>query len=171
MSVKLRVVNEDDDQASPSEYMFDQNRITIGRGTENHLTLDDPERIVSTEHAEIRREEETYHLVDRGSKNFTFLEGQRLEAGEPHPLQDGDVFSIGNFEIEFAALEPSDSSSSPSDSADETVLAADFTNPFMDPAELNEHQARVIVCDAHNRIAERMHYDSALDDTTSLNLT
>lgn len=135
MPVKLRVINEADEESSPSEYLFDRDRITIGRGGENHLTLDDPKRIVSTEHAEIRREGDTYQLVDRGSKNFTYLGGTRLEAGTPHPLQDGDVFSVGDFKIEFDAVKTSEPTASPSEAAGQTVFAADFTNPFTDPAE------------------------------------
>jgi aspartate 1-decarboxylase len=34
---------------------------------------------------------------------------------------------------------------------------------LMDPTELDEHQARVIVCDQDNTIAERLHYPSTID--------
>lgn len=131
MPVRLKVTNTERDGDDSSEYLFDQDRVTIGRGSENDLTLPDPKRIVSSEHAEVRRAGRTYQLVDRGSKNFTYLRDQRLEAGEPYELTAGDVFRIGDFEITFAPVE--DEPSAPA--ADETVFAATFSNPFADPAE------------------------------------
>lgn len=131
MPVKLRVVNTDSEADDPSEYIFEQDRVTIGRGSDNDLTLPDPKRIVSTEHAEVRRSGRTYQLVDRGSKNFTYLRNQQLEAGTPYELAEGDVFRIGDFKIEFFSLETEPASPS----SDETVFAADFSNPLDDPAE------------------------------------
>ncbi len=131
MPVKLRVTHEADDGGDPSEYFFEQDRITIGRGSDNHLTLPDPKRIVSSKHAEVRQSGETYQLVDRGSKNFTYLRNQRLEAGEPYELRAGDVFRIGEFAVEFTPVE----AETTAPAADETVFAADFSNPFEDPAD------------------------------------
>lgn len=129
--MKLRVTNTEREDRDPSEYIFEQDRVTIGRGSDNDLTLADPKRIVSSEHAEVRHTGRSYQLVDRGSKNFTYLRGQRLTAGEPYALSSGDVFRIGEFEIEFVPLETEDSAPA----ADETVFAADFSNPFVDPAQ------------------------------------
>ena len=131
MSVKFRVYDDRDEEGTPSEHLFNQDRITIGRGSDNDLTLSDPKRIVSTEHAEVRRSGHTYQLVDRGSKNFTYLHDQRLEAGRPYELTDGDTFRIGDFEIEFVLADTEDSSPAPA----ETVFAAGFSNPFTDPAQ------------------------------------
>ncbi|MFB6232272.1 MAG: FHA domain-containing protein [Salinibacter sp.] len=141
MPVKLRVVNTETEADDPSEYLFDQDRVTIGRDSENDLTLPDPHRIVSKEHAVIRKEGGTYQLVDRGSKNFTYLHDQRLTAGDPYELAEGDIFSIGNFEITFVPTGPP----FPSPATDETVFAADFSNPFADPAQnLSEALANLI---------------------------
>lgn len=134
MGVKLRVYNESEDGGTASEYLFEEDLVTIGRGSGNDLTLPDPDRIVSTEHAEVRLEGNTYKLVDRGSKNFTYLRDQRLEAGEPYALQDGDVFEIGNFQIEFyrTGIRPK----AGQDEGQETVFAADFSNPFTEAADM-----------------------------------
>lgn len=158
MPMKLRVTNTEGEDGDPSEYIFEQDRVTIGRGSDNDLTLPDPKRIVSTEHAEVRHSGRTYQLLDRGSKNFTFLRDQRLEAGEPYQLARGDVFEIGNFEIEFVPLETE--ASTPS--ADETVFAADFSNPFADPAQdlleaLNE------IVDAYEGEASQRREDALKD--------
>jgi ABC-type multidrug transport system ATPase subunit len=48
---------------------------------------------VSRRHAEIRRQDNTFILVDLGSFNGTFLNGRRIAAGEL--LHDGDVVQLG----------------------------------------------------------------------------
>jgi len=101
MPIKLQVVKEDDD-GEPADYLFEQDRITIGRGSNNDLTL--PDQKVSTEHAEIRNDEGTYLLLDRDSKNKTFVNGRRVGEAEPYTLSSGDVFRVGDFKIEFAPL-------------------------------------------------------------------
>lgn len=133
MPVRLKVTNTDNEGRDPSEYLFEKDRVTIGRGSENDLTLPDPKRVVSSEHAEVRRADQSYQLVDRGSKNFTYLREQRLEAGEPYQLSAGDVFRIGYFEIEFTPIEPDTGPTATP--GDQTVFAGDFSNPFADPAE------------------------------------
>lgn len=128
MPITLRVTNQAVDASEPAEYHFEDDRITIGRGSDNRLTLPDAKRVVSTRHAELRRSEGSYELVDLGSKNFTYLDGERLDPDRPYPIESGDTFRIGEFEIEFVARE------APEPEVARTVFAADFTNPFEAPA-------------------------------------
>ena len=102
MPVKLQVFKEGADEGEPADYLFEQDRITIGRGNNNDLTL--PDQKVSTDHAEIRHEEGTYLLNDRDSKNKTYVDGRRVGETEPYVLESGDVFRVGDFKIEFAPL-------------------------------------------------------------------
>lgn len=163
MPVKLRVVDTETQADEQSEYLFDQDRVAIGRGSDNDLTLPDPQRIVSTEHALIQKEEGSYQLVDRGSKNFTYLHDQRLTAGEPHELEEGDVFSLGNFEIEFIPTGPLSSAPAADEpAADETVFAADFSNPFADPAQ-NLSEALANLIEAYEREAPQRREDALKD--------
>ncbi len=62
---------------------------TIGR-KQADILLDDPK--ISATHAEIRREENTFILVDRKSTNGTFLNRKRIDQVE---LTDQDVIEIG----------------------------------------------------------------------------
>jgi hypothetical protein len=101
MPIKLQVVKEGDD-GDPADYLFEQDRITIGRGSGNDLTL--PDQKVSTEHAEIRSDGGEYYLYDRDSKNKTYVDGARVGEEEPYQLNSGDVFQVGDFQIEFAPL-------------------------------------------------------------------
>jgi DNA-binding response OmpR family regulator len=62
----------------------------IGRDPESQLVI--PDRRVSRQHAEITRHRDEFVLRDRGSKNGTFVNGERI-VGE-YTLQDGDEIEI-----------------------------------------------------------------------------
>jgi predicted component of type VI protein secretion system len=101
MPVKLQVIKEGD-EGDPADYLFEQDRITIGRGSDNDLTL--PDQKISTDHAEIRSDGGKYVLSDRDSKNKTYVDGRRVGEEQPYVLESGDVFRVGDFKIEFAPL-------------------------------------------------------------------
>lgn len=100
MPVKLVVtkVNEPD---SPDEYVFEQLPVVVGRAGGSHLMLPDQKKVVSKEHARIEEHEGQYFLTDLHSKNHTYLNSDRIAAGQPYPISEGDSFSIGDFIIEF----------------------------------------------------------------------
>jgi len=102
MPIKLQVVKEDAEDDEPADYLFEQDRITIGRGSTNDLTL--PDQKVSKEHAQIRSDGGAYMLLDRDSKNNTYVNGKRVGEEEPYALQSGDIFQVGDFRVEFAPL-------------------------------------------------------------------
>lgn len=62
----------------------------IGRGSECNIVL--PERQVSREHVRISYDGQLYTLHDLGSKNGTFLNGQRLSGSAV--LRDGDQIQV-----------------------------------------------------------------------------
>lgn len=101
MPIKLRVMKSGAEGES-ADYLFEQECITIGRGSENDLTL--PDQKISKEHAEIRRQNGQYFLVDLGSKNYTYVLGEPISTEYPHELQSGDEFRLGDFKIEFVPL-------------------------------------------------------------------
>lgn len=107
MPVKLLVTKRGSREGDASDaFVFDQDRITIGRDSSNLLVLPDERKVVGRQHAEIHQSGNMYQLVDLGSKNFTYLQGERLEARRPHPLEEGDVVRIGDFEILFSTTAP-----------------------------------------------------------------
>ncbi len=99
MPLKLIVNKIDDPATKPESFVFHQERITIGRDNANDLPLDDTKRVASKQHAELVVGSASVHLTDLGSKNFTYLNGDRLEAGEPYPVRPGDTIRISDFEI------------------------------------------------------------------------
>jgi len=80
-----------------STVKLDRMKLTIGRSSRNDICISDP--FASRLHAEIRRENDQVLLVDNGSANGTFVNGQRVT--NPLQLHIGDVVRIGETEIEY----------------------------------------------------------------------
>jgi hypothetical protein len=73
-------------------------RVDAASGTKPDLDLTPfgaLDKGVSRLHAALRRGEETLTLVDLGSVNGTFLNGQRLIPNQPRVLRDGDEIRLG----------------------------------------------------------------------------
>ncbi len=73
---------------------FNDDRITMGRRTDNHLVLDGDN--ISRQHVAVERREEQYLICDLGSANGTYLNDQRIDSA---PLKDGDRVRIGSFSL------------------------------------------------------------------------
>jgi diguanylate cyclase (GGDEF)-like protein/PAS domain S-box-containing protein len=74
---------------------------SIGRSPDSTVVLSD--RWVSRNHAEIQLlDNGNYYLVDLGSGNGSFVNGQRVSM--PIHLNDSDLLTIGRTEIEFQAV-------------------------------------------------------------------
>jgi hypothetical protein len=107
------VIHFRDSEAAPV-MLKPQDETTMGRydGTSPNVpTLDlTPfgayEKGVSRMHAAIRRGEGSLNLVDLGSVNGTFLNGQRLIPNRPHIIRDGDEIKFGKLmcHVYFKAL-------------------------------------------------------------------
>ena len=80
---------------------LDRMKLTIGRSSRNDICISDP--FASRLHAEIRRENEQVMLVDNGSANGTFVNGQRVTGSLR--LNVGDIVRIGETEIEYSSGE------------------------------------------------------------------
>ncbi len=85
----------------PSGDVFDREmqraEAQIGKGPRNDIVIADP--AVSSSHALIRAEEGGYTIVDLGSRNGTFVNGERIS--EPRQLNHGDIVGIGLSKITF----------------------------------------------------------------------
>jgi len=76
--------------------------ILIGRSRQNHIKLATEQ--ASRQHCRLLRTERTYRLIDGGSSNGTYVNGQRV--GEKD-LAEGDAISVGNAVVVFHEGEPS----------------------------------------------------------------
>lgn len=74
-----------------------QGNTTLGRSADNDVRL--PSVQVSRRHARLEVQPSFLRLVDLGSSNGTFVNGQRIT--RPTPLRTGDVVTIGPFELAF----------------------------------------------------------------------
>ena len=75
-------------------------RLSVGRGTDNDLYLND--RSVSKIHAAlVMNRESTLLVADTGSTNGTFINGRRIGYGEARQIADGDVVGFGDIEVRF----------------------------------------------------------------------
>ncbi len=79
-----------------SRFRLDQPVMTAGRHPVSDIFLDDI--TVSRRHAEFRRENGKFHIVDLGSLNNTYLNREPVDSAV---LANGDEIQIGNFRLVF----------------------------------------------------------------------
>ena len=78
-------------------FEFKSSPVALGRDNSNAIRLHDTE--VSRRHAELRLDDEAYRIVDLGSANGTYVNGQPVDQallalGRPAPARpDGDALS------------------------------------------------------------------------------
>ncbi len=73
--------------------------MTIGRTDVNDLVLPDPEKVISGRHCSIEDQGGNVVVIDL-STNGTFLNYGKLALGKtPTPLNNGDILSIGSYEL------------------------------------------------------------------------
>ncbi|MEO0558141.1 MAG: FHA domain-containing protein [Bacteroidota bacterium] len=129
MRVKLTVVHTERGGEART-YVLEKDQIVMGRAGTCDLPLEDPDRVVSKRHAEIRTEGDVLRLFDMGSKNHTFVNGTRVgSAGVV--VNDGDQFQMGPFEVTLHI----ERDVMVADDLDRTVFGAAFANPFAESAE------------------------------------
>lgn len=81
---------------SGSRYLLDEDEITVGRDPRADILLDDS--TVSRSHAVFRRVNGAYSVIDAGSLNGTYVNGQRVDQKQ---LNNGDEIMIGKFRLVY----------------------------------------------------------------------
>jgi len=71
--------------------------LTIGRDTSNSVSLDD--KLVSRNHALIKKVKGVFFIQDLDSTNGTYVNGKRIPANEYVCLQPNDKIMIGRTEL------------------------------------------------------------------------
>lgn len=103
---------------------FGQEVITIGRDNSNTLLLEDGKKIVSRQHAKIQFIDGDYHLIDCGSRNFTFLNDRKITPNKPCLLRSGDQVRISEYILRYTSIQAAPESQA---YQEETAL---LENPF-----------------------------------------
>jgi pSer/pThr/pTyr-binding forkhead associated (FHA) protein len=89
----VRLVIEQGPMAGQS-VPLEQRAIVVGRGEASELRL--PETGISRQHARFQPSPQGWMVIDLGSTNGTFVNGQRLPANQPYLLEPGDRIAIGS---------------------------------------------------------------------------
>ncbi len=71
-----------------------EGRLTVGRGSDNSLVLEEPS--VSRSHAEIQLINAEVLILDLGSERGTFVAGQKLEPLQPRVWLPGETVQVGS---------------------------------------------------------------------------
>lgn len=99
MSVTLKFQSTGTVPGSGAPVPMQGGSITIGRGAGNDLVLPDPDRVISNRHCVIEDHNGNVVIIDL-STNGTFLNYSKIPLGNiPTPLNDGDVLSMGSYEL------------------------------------------------------------------------
>jgi pSer/pThr/pTyr-binding forkhead associated (FHA) protein len=108
--IRLRQIKGAD---SGREFEFEQDLIRIGRMPDSEVNFDpEVDLDASGRHAEIRNEDGRYLLIDTGSRNGTWLNGQRIKHAA---LNAGDEIELGRGgpKLEIASVRNRPSSRAP----------------------------------------------------------
>jgi predicted component of type VI protein secretion system len=106
MSLLLRVVNQPANSTTmPPSAWFDTSGGMIGRAKSAHLSLEDPDRMVSRFHAHVSFADGTFFIEDMGSTNPALVNDRVLTVGQRMQLNDGDKIRIGAYTI-AAEIQP-----------------------------------------------------------------
>jgi pSer/pThr/pTyr-binding forkhead associated (FHA) protein len=124
MTLKLFVTKKSDNQFS-EDYEFKSFPIFMGRDSKNEVILPDAYKIISRKHAKISEKENTVELTDLESANFTYLNGEKLEANKEYHLSSGDKIKISDYELNIEIIKEEIIS----DDNQKTML---FSSPFAD---------------------------------------
>jgi predicted component of type VI protein secretion system len=81
--------------------VWDTRTLSIGRSSENDLTIEDEE--ISRKHAMLLNENGVCEIGDYRTGNGTFVNGERVD--QKQSIKPGDVIGIGKLQLEFCQAE------------------------------------------------------------------
>jgi len=106
VSSPLRPVDEPllfiirDGEAAGQSYILDLPILTIGRGSECNIVINDVS--ISRRHAQVLRQTNGNYVQDLGSRNGTKVNDEPLHA--PRLLRSGDMLCLGSIRLEYAPM-------------------------------------------------------------------
>ena len=88
----------EDDEGQRTSLDLNLEEYSVGRAEDNDIRL--TERNVSRSHAVLRNRVDGWEIVDEGSYNGTFVNGERV-VGDGAILATGDVINLGDYRVEL----------------------------------------------------------------------
>jgi type VI secretion system protein len=103
MSITLKIISYQ--RLTPGQqelFQTDLDRFSIGRNTDNHWTLPDPQRFMSGTHCWLKNRNGTWFVTDT-STNGVFINGsdQRLTKNDSVELSHADRIRLGDYDLEI----------------------------------------------------------------------
>jgi type VI secretion system FHA domain protein len=125
MAIALIIQPPADAGTPPYRYDSEADVITIGRGHDNDLAIEDGNRVISTHHARVEFRGNQYWVTDLGSTNGSTLNGHALAANEPEVFVAGDRVGLATYTLHLAT----------EDEAAEAPVKKDFGTRIFVPGE------------------------------------
>lgn len=147
MRLTLKIENQASlPNGQPLIHVLDRSGLQLGRAAYVDWQLPDPQKLISSEHAEIQFRDSAYVLRDK-SKNGTFLNGSRIDSATREVrLNDGDRLAIGQYElsVRIDGDDPNLASASQDIEAPSADIwdAADWSSAGAPPDPLKETEQR-----------------------------
>jgi pSer/pThr/pTyr-binding forkhead associated (FHA) protein len=120
MMSAVLVVTQDKKQLAKAT--IDADVFVVGRAPDCNLRVDEP--LASRQHFEIVRDRGRYLVQDRGSRNGTTLNGEKLTA--KRELKDGDELGIGGTRLKFVCDAGPEAGEEPEEDATRAASPEDF---------------------------------------------
>ncbi|WP_371842634.1 type VI secretion system-associated FHA domain protein TagH [Microbulbifer echini] len=101
--------------------LFTKEGGSLGRSADNNWVLPDPERVVSSQHAQISFSGNQFFLTDTSTNGTYHNDGDNpLGKGNKIPLNEGDIINVGDYRLKVTLRQPQAESDLPKglDSAD-----------------------------------------------------
>ncbi len=87
-----------------SKFVFKAAGGTIGRNQDNDWSIDDPERLISGQHASIQFAQNQFFILDN-STNGLFVNHEQQALGQfHHVITNGDIFLLGQYSIQATII-------------------------------------------------------------------
>ncbi len=128
------------DTSFSKQFEFAEFPVKLGRESENEIILEDQRKIISRSHAKIVDTDGLIQVMDLGSANFTYLNGERIFPNDENLLKSGDIIKIGEYEMDVV-LEQTKKDIIPSFDDQKTMF---FSSPFdEDMSKISEDIAKL----------------------------
>jgi len=137
------------DNSFNRKFEFTQFPVKLGREADNDIVLEDQQKVVSRNHAKIIDTDGLTQIVDLGSANFTYLNGNKLFPNDENALKTGDLIKIGDYELDVV-LEQIMVENAPQWDDQKTMI---FSNPFVDEVQK--------ISDSILKLSEKYFYDES----------
>lgn len=119
LASRPRLIQKDEKTGASIEKILDKGIFTLGRDLRSDWAIIDP--MVSREHAIIKEDQDGFYIEDRGSRNGTFVNKEKILRRK---LSDLDEIRIGSAAFHFSGKEGQTDSEISASSASEPISSA-----------------------------------------------